>query len=237
MALYDPLDRNDASWFPANSETARLVAALLACRDVVRLLDGLQKENPIDDHHGLLLLATPVISLADNTVALHASSGRQDTSRWPSTDRDNLREWGRSLRRRANGPLRRLRNTLSAHHDPDSFGARAVSVPEVGPLVMEAIPEALCILILLLKHEDLFAWSRHPVGEREDIVQMHGANPFAAPTFRVENGQVVELLKLTLTSDPKEEAREQVQQALDAYNYTAQRAQLPQVGLTEWVAG
>ena len=231
MSLYDPIHDAATSWFPANREAALLVASLLACRDVVRMLDGLQQE-PLADRHGLVLLATPAISLVDNVLKLRGALGARDKSAWPQNDRENLRAWGRSLSRYMQGPLYRLRSTLSAHHDAEKLGSGSVDVGRTAPEALEAIPQALCVLILLLNHRGVFMWSRRPE-DQPDVLQLFGTNAFAAPTVRVESGKVVELLKLTLVRDPQDEARGAALAAMAAYNRVAKRANLAKVIVTD----
>lgn len=233
MTIYDPIDNGAATtWFPANHETSLLVAALLACKDVSRLLDGLAPD-PLADQRGLSMLATPTLSLLENTVALHKATGRQDTSSWPTRDHNTLTDLGRSLRKLSNGPLRTLRNTLSAHHDASALGPAAVLAADTAPLVLQAAAEALCVLVLLLNHTGVFAWSRQPASDRQDLIQVLQPDALAAPTFRTEDNRIVELLKLTLVSDPKTEAQDLVAATLARYNLVASRAGLATVLLNE----
>jgi hypothetical protein len=233
MTIYDPIDDySPTTWFPANRETALLVAALLACKDVSRLLTGFA-DDPLSDQRGLSMLATPTLSLLENTIALHKATGREDTSSWPATDRNLLIDLGRSLRKLSNGPLRMLRNTVSAHHDASALGSTAVVARSAAPLVLQAASESLCVLMLLLNLRNVFAWSRQPTTDGQDQLQVLQANAVAAPTVRMDQNKIVELLKLTLVSDPRDEAQELVAATLVQYNRVASRARLPTVTLTQ----
>jgi hypothetical protein len=232
VTIYDPIeDDAPTAWFPANSETSLLVAALVASKDVGRSLDGLAPE-PLADRRGLSMLATPALSLLDNTVFLQKATSRRDTSTWPARDSNLLVELGRHLRKLRKGPLTKLRDTLSAHHDASALGASIVSVAEHAPLVLQAVPQSLCVLVLLLNHQDVFAWSRQATPERSDLLQIFQPGALGAPTFRHEAGSIVELVKFTLREDPKHEAQDLVSATLERYNRVAERARLPVVALT-----
>jgi hypothetical protein len=233
MTVYDPVENSaPTTWFPANSETARLVAALLACKDVARLLDALS-QDPLADRRGLTMLATPALSLLDNTIALQKATARRDTSTWPSSDHNLLLDLGKRLRKLNSGPLRKLRNTLSAHHDPVALGSAAAVVSSTAPLVLQAVSEALCVLVLLLSHDDVFAWSRQAAENDPSLLQILQPGAFAAPTFRTEENRIVELLGLTIVLDPKNEAQDVILATLARYNLVAVRARLPTVATTQ----
>jgi hypothetical protein len=232
MTLYDPIEGRDSSnWFPATPETGLLVACLLASKDSQRLLDALGTD-PLADSRGLTLLATPAISLSDNVATLHGRLAARDVSSWPAHDRENLRTHSKALNRLKSGPLRQLRSTLSAHHDPKVFGAAGVDVAVWAPLVIEVLGESLFVLVLLLNH-DAFSWSRFPRSDRPDLVQFHQEGTVAAPTFRTEGGRVVEVTGLTIVRNPREDALETVRVALNSYNDVAGRTagRFPRIAL------
>jgi hypothetical protein len=232
VTIYDPIDSDaPTTWFPGNAETSLLVAALTASGDVSRSLDGLSAD-PLADRRGLSMLATPAMSLLDNTISLQKAMSNKDTSSWPPGDANLLVELGRSLRKTRSGPLGKLRNQLSAHHDASALGAEAASIAVHAPLVLEAVAQSLCVLVLLLNHQNVFAWSRQASSERPDVVQIFQPGALGVPSFRHEGGEIVELLKFTMRADPKDEAQDIVAATLERYNRVAERAHLRIVVLT-----
>ena len=129
--LYDPHDTPEHTrWIPYNIEAAELSACLEACKHALQLR-ALLLELPSPRVYAML--ATPVLSLAGHTVALHKLLGQQDHHDWPSTDLKKFNGTARTLRKQIKGPLRLLRNKLGAHHDLDALHpSAAVPVASAG---------------------------------------------------------------------------------------------------------
>lgn len=178
MTIHDPIEGDDpTAWFPSNQESAQLVACILACKDVTRLLRALNPTVPMSDRRGFILLLTPAISLLTNVVNLRQMLARHDTSQWPQEDRDNLRVFTKILKKRNSGPLRLLRNERSAHQDPDKFydqeARTRADIPSTE--ILHVLRECLFVLILMMNHKHTFAWSRFPDLSRSNLLEVHQA--------------------------------------------------------------
>lgn len=175
MGIHDPIEADDPTkWFPSNLAATQLVACVLACKDVTKLLLGLDRHDPISDRRGFIMLLTPAISLLLNVLKLNAMLGRNDISKWPKEDRDSLSLHGKLLKKRSSGPLRLLRNERSAHQDPDKFSdfqARArAQIPSAE--ILDLLRESFVVLIHRMNHKQAFAWSRFPEPSRADLIEV-----------------------------------------------------------------
>lgn len=223
MDIHDPIEDNDLTkWFPANAETALLVACLLACKDAIRLLRGLDSSVPAADRRGFNLLLTPTASLLDNTEKLNGMLGRQDVSRWPTEDRENLKRYGRAVKKRNSGPLRTLRNAHSAHHDPAAVSNTSTIVRLNPSEVLLGLAEALFVLILRLNHEGVYSWSRIPDPGRPNLLQLRQPGTVGPVTFRMnERNEPVEIIGISLGDEPRLAARMVFSEAVFEYNRLA----------------
>jgi hypothetical protein len=183
LPIYDPTEApNIDSWFPANDASAALVASLEACKNMTRLIDGLERTAPLDDARGLTLLATPLVSFADNVCSLNNVLSREDKSHWPAKDRDILKESLRKMNRARNGPLRLIRKKRSAHNDPEPCG-----VPRPSPdIFLPVMWQGLCSIILLLNHERVFWWTRSSPNAPFEKITIFGE---VATTFQVDGSK------------------------------------------------
>ena len=168
--LYDPIDGPESDrWFPEGKPARLLIVCVQACKDILKLGVSLSPQRPSFDRRGMTLLATPVLSLVENTIQLHKVLGREDRSKWSHRDLETFTRFGRQLRKDTEGPLRKLRNVRSGHHDatklePDSAPR---STPEV---LLPPLAHALLVLTLAFNHEHAFQWIRVPDEERPDEI-------------------------------------------------------------------
>lgn len=217
LPIFDPTDvPHIDSWFPANEPAAALVACLEACKDMTRLVNGLDPASPLADARGLTLLATPLISFADNVCALNTLLSKVDRSTWPNKDREALRESSRAMNRARMGPLRTLRSKRSAHHDRDAL-APSSGVPRPTPgLFLSAICHGLRCLILLLNHDRTFWWTRSAPNEPTNTVTIFGE---VATTFRLDaSRQISEIESISITPDPRYSAKRVIEMSIAKYN-------------------
>ncbi|ADO75230.1 hypothetical protein [Stigmatella aurantiaca] len=83
--IYDAAQPDrDESWFPASDHAAELIACTEACRNLQRLLNGLDPQ----DARGVMLTVPPVIELLDHAVALHGLLKTAKRSGRPPADLD-----------------------------------------------------------------------------------------------------------------------------------------------------
>ena len=174
VSIYDGAQPDrDEPWFPNGRETKELIACTEACRNLQRLLKGLTP----DDARGILLAVPPLVELVDHAVKLQGLLYKSETSRsgWPKNDVARFIELGSKLRKHQQGPLRRLRLKRAAHYDTDAFGRRP-DVPSPTPdLLLPPLRDVLAFLILALNHENTYSWSRYPLGEKPDELEVIGS--------------------------------------------------------------
>lgn len=213
LSIYDPIEvPNGDSWFPANDASAALVAALEPCKNMTRLVDVLEASAPLADARGLTLLATPLVSFADNVFMLSTLLAKEDRSSWPASDRDILKESSRALNRARMGPLRVIRNKRSAHHDCEAYGVPRPS----SEMFLSPMFHGLRVVILLLNHERSYWWTRTASDGQNDRVTIFGE---VATTFRIdESKNILGIEKITFMRDPRYAAKEIIQAAIARYN-------------------
>lgn len=221
--LYDPTDApHDSAWLPYNQAAAELSCCLEACKQITTLapLFATAPHTP----RSYTLLATPVLSLAEHTSKLYRMLARCDRSTWPSHDRENLTSAARLLKKQIDGPLRLLRNQLSAHQDAEALlPSSQVPRPKAG-VVLPALSHALAVLILLHNHKDVFAYYRLPDPLKVAEVQIFVQYPLAT-LFRVDRGgKPLEILEVQLAADPRQETSAAVGAAISVYNAIASSA-------------
>lgn len=227
--LYDPTEAPEPDlWYPASPAAKLLVACLQACKDILRIGAILDQRRPSADRRGMTLLATPVMSLIDNTVVLHGLLGREDRTSWPPSDQTSFEVFAKKLRKLAHGPLRDLRRTRSAHHDADKLGPD--SVPRATPeVVLPPLAQALLVLTLTLNHEGVFTWTRIPDETKPDEIELFIEAAARFRTVKDDEGyrRPREILRLTITKDPRLEAFESIDATITLYNHLVQDAGYP----------
>jgi hypothetical protein len=235
--LYDPVENPDASaWLPANDATAILVACVGACRDIMRVAAGLKRNRIAEDARGIGLLATPIISLADNARKLKSALDRADRSGWPEEDRENLRAVGKSMNKLMDGPLRAYRNRRSAHVDHTAiYHAAETPTKPTLDLVLPPLRDALFVLVLLTNHRDVFSWTRSPNAAEPAHIELIHDRPVSFTFERGPDGHVKSIVGGTITADPRHRAHETIFATIDTYNRLAgvAGADHPPIELTE----
>ncbi len=227
--LYDPTEAPEPDlWYPASPAAQLLVACLQACKDILRLGAVLDQRRPSADRRGMTLLSTPILSIVDNTVALHKLLGQEDRSSWPPEDQVVFQHVGKKLRKLAHGSLRKLRSTRSAHHDVDCLGPD--SAPRATPeVVLEPLGHVLILLTLALNHERVFTWTRIPDETKPEEIELfiEAAARFRTVTDDEGYRRPREILRLTITKDPRLEAFESIDATITLYNHLVQDAGYP----------
>lgn len=218
--LYDPSDAPECSrWLPFNQEAAELACCLEACKQIVELEQLFVGRD--STARAYTVLATPVQSLAEHALKLHRALGRQDRSGWSKRDRDNFTDSARRLRRVVDGPIRRLRNQLSAHQDAWALHPSADVPTANADLVLPPLAHSLVVLILALNHHATFAYYRLPGPDQLQLILEY---PLST-VFRLGGGGLpVEILEFRLTADPRHEASAIIRRAIDTHNGLASRA-------------
>lgn len=227
--LYDPTEAPEPDrWYPSSQAARFLVVCIQACKDILRLGVALDQRRPSADRGGMTQLSTPILSIVENAVALHKLLGQEDRSSWPSEDQVIFQHVGKKLRKLAHGSLRKLRSTRSAHHDVNCLGPDAAprATPEV---VLEPLGYALLLLTLALNHEGVFTWTRIPDETKPDEIELfiEVAARFRTVTDDEGYRRPREILRLTITKDPRLEAFETIDATITLYNHLVKDAGCP----------
>ncbi|MGK2859511.1 MAG: hypothetical protein ACSLFQ_20100 [Thermoanaerobaculia bacterium] len=219
IGLYDPIDAPDPlCWSPANEEAAELSAALEACKQVLELSGLVVPDKECSRVY--TLLATPVFSLAEHTLRLHALLGQLYRSNWPPTDQRLFVVLRRELKKMVKGPLKKHRDKRSAHHDPDGFHPHA-ELPSIQPqLVLEPLGHCLALLILSLNHEAVFQYQRVPDPAKPNEIQVTLQYPVAT-LLRFEPDRAPVMISFQLASDLRHESSSVIKRTTEAYNSMA----------------
>lgn len=234
--LFDPTDSPSAeAWFPATPAAELLVVSIEAVKDVCKLTEGLDPADPGRDRRGLTLLSPPVVSLMENALRLHRVIGSLDRRAWPISDRNNLIEHGRQLRRLVNGRLRQLRNRRAAHHDPRSLGGTSAAPVATLELLVPPFGSALVVLLLLLNDGTPFSWTRRPDVTLGKVFQIIHDQPVAFSFELDEENRPTRLLTGEITTDPRQLAKAEILRGVHAHNFLASHAtpRLPALTVTE----
>ena len=220
MGLYDPTDApHDSAWLPYNQAAAELGCCVEACKQIVTM-SPLFATAP-HARRAYTMLATPVLSLAEHTATLYRLVGQLDRSAWPKHDRENLKLAARSLKKQISGPLRLLRNQLSAHQDSEAMVPSSKAPRPTADVVLPALSHALTVLILLHNHRDVFAYYRLPDRSKVDEIQIFVQYPLAT-LFRVDDrGVPVAIIEVRMAADPRHETSAAVRAAIATYNSIA----------------
>ncbi len=220
IGLYDAADPDrEETWFPSSPESAELIACAEACRNLQRLLGGV---GPVDAR-GLMLVVPPTFELLRHALKLHGLVGRAPRTEWPPPDLARFRDLSRKLRKHEQA-LHAIRNKRAAHHDTEYFGSRRkIDAPSAG-LLLPAIRDALVLLVLALNHTDVFQWSRFPSRERPDEVEI--CRDHFVTTARIDpaSNEIREIVKVTLSVDPRHEVCHEFMATLRACETFAARA-------------
>lgn len=228
--LYDPTEAPESDrWFPEGQASFLLVACIQACKDILKIGGALDAARPSMDRRGLTLLATPVLSMVDNAVMLQRFLARKDRSSWPPKDQEAFTRFGRELRKASEGPLRKLRNTRSGHHDPRFLGPDTAPRP-TPELLLPPLAYALLVLTLALNHEEVFTWIRVPDETKPDEIDYFLNVATRIRTVKDTEGHYRprEILQMTLTKDPRLEAFESIEATIALHNRLTTDAGYPQ---------
>ena len=222
--LYDPVSgRQPHLWFPLNAATLELHAVIHACKQVVKLKAALHTEDPMNDLHGLALLATPVLTLVEHTLKLRKLTGAADRSFWPAADRERFRTSGKRLDGFSQGALRVLRRTLSAHADTKMM-TEELPKPSAEMLV-PPLGTALTVALLALNHNGVFEWTRTESASRQIVGQVstaEGESPPVAVQIGTAADGTATLEALVVVDDPRTSAQELLFEGVAVYNAFAE---------------
>lgn len=227
--LYDPVEApEDERWFPAGNAAELLVACLQACKDVVKISSSLAPSRPSADTRGLTLLATPVLSLVENSIRLQKSLGSEDRGHWPESDRGHFNRCGKKLRRDADGPLRKIRSKRSAHHDANALGPGGAP-HATAEIVVFPLGHALFLLTLCLNHEGVFTWTRFPDKNAPDEMEyfLQVATRFKTIVEADGARHPRNILSLTIRKDPRYQALATLEATIAVYNQLVKDAGYP----------
>jgi hypothetical protein len=211
-------------WQPGNERTKQLVLGVEACRDVLFYLD--QYLEPKTRKRAMHRMTIPICSLIDVIKKLLAVTNDPQSrhireSSWPSSDLETYTKLTRRLKK-INGqtPIRRVRNQLSAHLDPDIFVKKAPSLKPDDILV----PLGDCIVLLMLSinyPSEWFQWIR-PIGILEDkkhlAVETMYSYPICVRWITDLEGHIKDVGSVVLAADPRHELQEQLIETVSSYN-------------------
>jgi hypothetical protein len=170
-------------------------------------------------------MAVPTCTLVETVVRLlrvgNDKASRHAREGWPDTDKKTYRDAGRRLKKRhLRGPVRRVRNKLGAHLDPDAIGD--------GDLVLRtddllaAIGDSLVVLMLAMNlPSPFFAWIRS-LGPSEDstglIVETMFSYPVTVRWITDHEGHVKDVGSMHVAADPRHDIQRHVLIGTAAYN-------------------
>jgi hypothetical protein len=212
-------------WQPGDERTRLLVLGAEACSEVIFCAERLA--GPPMQRRAMKGMVVPVCSLMDVVDAL-LKSLNDERSRlrrrdWSAEDETYVGVARRLRKLRLNGPVRRARNRLGAHLDPDAFDEPAL-LPGMSEL-LGALGDALVPLMLAFNHgSQAFAWIRgiaQTVGDGFHVVETMFEYPLCVRWITDEVGRVKDVGLLRLASDPRGPLREEVTKAVAVYNRLA----------------
>jgi hypothetical protein len=218
--LFDAIDANGEShWVPFNDEAAELACCLEACKQILNLRSIFSdKENS----RSYTLLTTPAWNLIEHSLALHKLLGQKDRSSWLEKDAKGFIEIARSLRKKASGPFKKIRNQRSAHNDPRALHPASKTPLASAELVLPPFKEALYILILSLNHGATFAYCRYPDPNKKDEIQVMFEYPLATLMHLDSEGRMDKIIEIRIAADQRHEASSIVQDTIVFYNWLAE---------------
>lgn len=237
--LRDPVEGEEADrWHPQSHRTRLLVACLLACKDICLIGATLDIANPRQARRSIALITTPLVSLCDNTKSLYdalgASSAERERASWPEADKTLYVETGRRLKKHRDGPIRKIRNMMGAHHNIDEMlkEQRAVPAPSL-ETVLPPLADSLLMLVFALNYRRVYTWRRHPHGAGPDEVEILTEYPIAMK-FKLGPDGAIQFSTgtATIAVDPRHHADTIVRRAIAVYNQFAEMAQPPQRKIT-----
>lgn len=218
--VYDPIDGDESDrWFPEGKPARLLVACVQACKKILKTGASLSRQRPSADRRGMMLLASHVLSLVDNTIALQKSLGKVDRTKWPARDEEKFTEAGKQLRKTSSGPFRKLRNYRSAHDDAMQLNAKSAP-PPTPEVLLPPLKFALIALTIAFNHDRAFQWFRIPDKANPDEYDYFIEVAARVRVEHVAGGKIrpIEILGLTVMADPRFEAFEAVKKTISLYN-------------------
>jgi hypothetical protein len=220
-------DESHALWQANSKRTRTLLACVHACKDIAVMARAVDMDNPWRVRRQVAILATPILSLVENTKALHALLGlaSEERSHWPTKDLDLLRDASRRLKKYAEGPLRPFRNKLTAHVDADAVTSRIAASKSLAALLLPPFADALLLLLLHLNYRRVYTWKRVPIGAAPNEIEIMTEYPLALRVTVDSAGFVHSLgAASTLSSDPRGPLKESVIELFHVYNRLAETA-------------
>ncbi len=155
---------NLGEWRPNSHRTRLLVACAHAAKDIETCARSIRPEAGWKEKRPIALLATPLLTLCNHTKDLADRLGPEvaERSHWPRADQDLLRDAGRRLKKHQSGPLRTLRNTLTAHLDLEALASEAVPGSSLQALILPPLADTLLVLTLCFNYRRIYTWIRVP---------------------------------------------------------------------------
>ncbi len=214
-------------WHPNSPRTRLLVGCVHACKDIAAYARGIDLDDPWREKRAVALVATPLVSLCDHTKALSAALGPEVEARrsWSQEDKDLLQEAGRRLKQHQKGPLRKLRNTRTAHHDLDTLRLGAERGPALEGLILPPLGDSLVILALCFNYRRVYTWKRRPTDAGPDEIEIMTEYPVAIRVRLDVNDAICAVGdRSCVAEDPLGPLRDVVFGLFDFYNAVAVRA-------------
>lgn len=217
-------DAGSNRWQPADERTRLLALGGEACRDLVFLAEGFAK--PETRRRASKALSVPVCSLMDVVTKLGAKLNDEESRRarqaWPQHDQKLRNEVGKRLKKqRLRGPVRKVRNKVGAHLDTKAFVDDAQVTKLKAEDLLGAMADALVLLMLALKHPNVFAWIRgHGFTQdaRYRLVETMFGFPIAVSWMTDLDGHVQDVSIVRIAEDPRLEVQDSLLAAVEAYN-------------------
>jgi hypothetical protein len=230
--LRDPVeeDRRDR-WHPGSHRTRLLVACLLACKDITTIGRALNHAMPWQGRREIALLTTPLVSLCDNIKLLYDALGPAGGERaaWSPKDTQLYYNAGRRLKKHRDGPIRKIRNKMGAHHDLEMLKEGGTTTVPSADAILPALGDSLVVLLLALNYERIYTWRRRPSNAAADEAEIMTQYPLAARVKLSSGGTVQSVIgpvdSAVIATDPRHEAYDTAMSAVEVYNLLASKAQ------------
>lgn len=211
----------DNPWSPSNEPSSGLVLGAEACREIAFITRSFR----LHSERTIKSLSVPVCSLMDvlktMLAAFNKERWRDMRSSWPECDQQVYRASAKRINRtHMAGPVRDARNHVGAHLD---FDYAQVGVRLSAHQLLDAMRDAVLLLVHILNYENAFEWIR-PVAVLSNgtrLVDTMGGLPLCMRWLTDNEGKVLDVGCLRLAADPRHELKKRILEAAAAYNFLA----------------
>lgn len=217
-------------WAPSNELASGIVAGVEACKDIAFFSERFGEEA--HRRRTIKAMTVPLCALMDVLKDLmagfNAPRWRELRQSWVDYDQRCYLDISKRLKKEhMGGPVRKVRNVLGAHLDPE---ARQGGIHLSAADLFGALGDSLILLMLMLKHRSAFQWIRG-LGALEGgegrVVDTIAEWPICLRWITDMEGHPKDVGYIRLVANPVDELKHTIRETVQAYNKMVVTAQLP----------